>query len=252
MKKVVIDNCELYLGDCLEVLPTLVANSANAVITSPPYNIGKKYLSDGDRRVDYIEWLISVLQHARRVSSCIWINTGYRKLGIGNIPIAFEIWNKLDMFLVQAIKWEYGAGLTYKHRFNHRSEDWLWFVSDSTNYTFNGDAVRDLSLTKYKNDKRNNKRGKLPGDIWYYPHVAGTFSERCNHPAQYPVVMIQRIVQAVTNISDTILDPFMGSGTTGIACIQLKRKFIGIEIDENYFDITCKRIEQAQMQLRLF
>jgi len=242
---------EVITGDCLEVMRGMDAGSVDAVITSPPYNIGKDYHGGDDNRPDYIDWLVNVLRQAARVTrDCVWVNLGYRKTPVGNVPIAFEIWNRVGLYLVQAIKWEYGAGLTYRSRFNHRTEDWLWMAKDPANYTFNPEDVRDISLTKYRNDKRNNPNGKLPGDVWYFPHVAGNFTERETHPAQYPVAMIERIAKATTLPKSIILDPFCGSGTTGVACVQTGRRFIGIEIDPGYADRARARIAKAAEQAR--
>jgi len=71
------------------------------------------------------------------------------------------------------------------------------------------------------------------------------------HPNEKPVSLVERFVKNCTNKDGTILDPFMGSGTTGVACMNLGRKFIGIEIEKKYFDIACERIDQAQRQMRL-
>lgn len=241
---------DLILGDCLEVMPKLKNANDWTTVTSPPYNINKKY-HFLDYRPDYIEWLVKGFREIRVLSKCFWLNVGYRPTGWGNVPIAFEIWNKVGMSLVQSITWEYGAGMTYRNRFNHRSEDWLWFVQDLEDYTFNRDAIRDPSLTKYKKDKRNNPNGKLPGDVWYFPHVAGTFKERCEHPAQYPLAMIERIILACTNEGDTVFDPFMGTGTTGVAAVRHNRNFVGIEIDPIYHELAKKRIEEAQQQISM-
>jgi len=72
------------------------------------------------------------------------------------------------------------------------------------------------------------------------------------HPTEKPLPLMARLIYLYTDTSETILDPFMGSGTTGVACMNLDRKFIGIEIDKKYFDIACERIERAQQQLKLF
>jgi site-specific DNA-methyltransferase (adenine-specific) len=73
-----------------------------------------------------------------------------------------------------------------------------------------------------------------------------------DHPAVFPVRLPQEIAQSFTDTGDIVLDPFMGSGTTGVACMQLDRQFIGIEIEPKYFDIACERIENAQRQQRMF
>ena len=72
------------------------------------------------------------------------------------------------------------------------------------------------------------------------------------HPTQKPVALMRWCLEFLPDDAETILDPFMGSGTTGVACVQLQRKFIGIELDETYFDIACKRIEEAYKQPSLF
>ena len=243
---------QTFLGDCLEIMPTLADESVDTIITSPPYNIGKDYECYVDNRNDYLQMLRQFFYEAKRITrDSLWVNLGYQKLPQGNIPIAFMIWEAVNMFLVQQITWEYGSGMTYKSRFNHRSETWLWYVKDPTSYTFNADAVRDPALSQYPNDKRNNPIGKLPSDVWYFPTVSGTFKERCKHPAQYPIAMIERIIKASTNPGDTVLDPFMGSGSTGVACMRTGRNFKGIEINPVYVTQAQRRIAEAQQQMQL-
>lgn len=234
----------LYNSDCLDTMKYFDDKSIDCIITSPPYNIGKDFKESGnsDRRDNYIEWMIDVLKECTRISKSIWLNTGYRKLPQGNIPIIYQLYDKIDMYFVQRIIWEYDAGLPYKKRFAHRSEDWSWFVDNPNNYIFNGDDVRDLSLQKGAYDKRNNPNGKLPTDVWFYNRVAGNAKKRYDHPTQYPPKLIERIVKACTNENDIILDPFLGSGTTGVIAKQLNRRFIGIEISEYYYNMALERI----------
>ena len=87
---------------------------------------------------------------------------------------------------------------------------------------------------------------KKPAKIIRHRFVMGKV-----HPAEKPIGLMKQILENYTNEGDTILDPFMGSGTTGVACVQTGRNFIGIEIDPEYFAIAEKRIKEAQMQLRL-
>ena len=228
----------LYHADCLSIMPMLKSQNLTdlCAITSPPYNLGKYYGTVvDDQRDDYLEWLVSVLSQMQEICSCIWLNLGYRKLETGNIPIAYQIWDRVGMYLIQEITWEYDAGMTYKKRFNHRSEKWLWFARDPRYYTFHPDAVRDPSLRRGAFDKRNNPNGKLPGDVWFFNRVPGTSSKRHGPPAQFPGKMIERIVRACTNPGDTIIDPFMGTGTAGMVAAKEGRNFIGIEKDARHF-----------------
>ncbi len=90
------------------------------------------------------------------------------------------------------------------------------------------------------------------GDIFEsYPILFKNQSENANHPTQKPTEIMRFLIDNFTSESDTILDPFMGSGTTGVACVQTGRKFIGVEIDPTYFEIAVKRIKEAQLQPRL-
>lgn len=72
-----------------------------------------------------------------------------------------------------------------------------------------------------------------------------------NHPTEKPVTLVCQLIKDFSDNGDLVIDPFMGSGTTGVACVQMGRKFIGIEIDPGYFEIACKRIEAAQRQTRM-
>jgi adenine-specific DNA-methyltransferase len=230
----------IYNEDCLDTMGHMPDGFIDLSITSPPYNIDKKYSGYDDNKEDYLAWLSIRLRELARVSKSMWVNLGYRKLSTGNIPIAFQVYDHITgcgHFMLQHLVWEYGAGLTYKTRFNHRKEDWLWFVADKKNYTFNPDDVRDPSLTKYKKDKRNNPNGKLPGDVWYFPHVAGTFKKRKDHPAMFPEKMIERIIKACSNQGDIVYDPFAGTGTTLHVARELNRNYIGSEISEKYCGI---------------
>ena len=231
----------IYNEDCLDTMKRIPTNKVDLIVTSPPYNIGKQYRGSSDNKSDYIEWLICRLYEMSRISQSLWVNLGYRKSGEGNIPLAFEVYKDIinsGMFLMQHITWNYDAGMTYKRRFNCRKEDWLWFVKNPNNYTFNTDAVRDLSLTKYTNDRRNSKLGKLPSDVWYYPIVKGNSKDRRNHPAMFPKDMIKRIILACSNEGDLVYDPFMGTGTTAIVAKQLSRNYIGSEISSDYYLIS--------------
>jgi len=243
---------QVWHGDCRDVLPLIKRESVSLVVTSPPYNIGKLYADYHDRADGYLDFVTDAINAASETikgDGAVWVNTGYRTTERGNVPIAFEVQPRVSLYLMQHVVWEYGAGMTYASRFNHRSEDWLWFVSDPERYCFNGDAVRDRSLTVYRQDKRNNPKGKLPGTVWYFPHVAGTHSEREDHPAQFPETMIRRIVLACSNEGDVILDPFMGSGTTLRVAKDLGRRGIGIDVSKAYCAGVVRRLQQAVLQL---
>ena len=116
----------------------------------------------------------------------------------------------------------------------------------NTNYVFNLDDIK-VPAVNYRPDRYKSQM-KNPSDVWKIPMVSGNFLERTGHPAQYPEKLVERIILAGTNENDVVLDPFMGSGSTGVACKNLNRNFIGIEKDEKYFEIAKERIENTHVK----
>lgn len=114
------------------------------------------------------------------------------------------------------------------------------------NFIFNLESIG--VKWKYEKDKRNKKGWKNPSDVWDIPQLSGTFKERVNHPTQKPLKLIKRIIKVSSNEGDVILDLFMGSGTTAVACKQLSRKFIGFEFDKDYCKIANKRLQQSNLK----
>jgi adenine-specific DNA-methyltransferase len=151
------------------------------------------------------------------------------------------------------IVWTFGHGLHCKNRFSGRHETILWFTKGK-NYTFNLDAVRIPSKypmkKHFKGDKKGqlsgNPLGKNPEDVWPISNVKHNHPEKTAHPCQFPVAICDRLVKSLSHRGDIILDPFLGSGTTGVACANTGRRFIGIERDETYFQIAQDRIAAAQ------
>ena len=158
---------------------------------------------------------------------------------------------KVKMYLMQEIVWNYGAGVACKKTLSPRNEKWLWYVNNKDDYTFNLDAIRDPDV-KYPNSKKNGKLrcnilGKNPSDVWQIAKVTSGFNrsseERTNHPAQFPLDLIDRITLGFSNENDILLDPFMGSGTTAISALKNRRNVIGFEIGEDYCELQAKRID---------
>ena len=207
MSKVQIGDATLYLGDCMEILPTL--ERVDAVITDPPYGIGQ----DGG---------------AQRTRGSKRING--EKLGWDSERPAKNVF---DLMLAQsdvAVIW----GGNYFADYLPASMGWLYwekrmggdFADGELAWTSQHRALRQFS------HYRKNK-----GD---------------EHPTQKPIELMRWCIEMCKNVPESILDPFMGSGTTGVAAIQMGRKFIGIEREPKYFEIACKRIEQAASQAQLF
>ncbi len=247
----------LYNTDNSDVLKKLSNNNikVNLTVTSPPYNIGKEYEKNMDIQ-DYIGWCkewIDLVYSVTNDDGSFWLNVGYLNVeNIGKaVPISYLLWDKTDFYLMQEIVWKYGAGVTAKKSFAPRNEKFLFYIKNKNNYTFNLDEVRDKNV-KYPNQKKNGKLrcnplGKNPTDVWEFPKVTSgknrSSKERTAHPAQYPLSVINRIIKVSSNKNNIILDPFSGSGTTGIAAHGNHRIYIGIEINKSYCDLSIERFE---------
>jgi len=250
----------IYNMDCLDAMRKLPENIFDIAITSPPYNIGKAYESNLEL-TQYISWCAEWISELHRVSKpngSFWLNVGYlevEKKGLA-VPIPYLLWDKTDFYLIQEIVWNYSAGVACKKRLSPRNEKILWYVKNSDDYTFNLDDIRDPNV-KYPNQKKNGKLkcnplGKNPSDVWLISKVTSgknrSSKERTDHPAQFPVEMIDRIIKAGSNAKEIVIDPFMGSGTTAIAALKNNRKVIGFELKSDYIDIIANRVDDFYRQ----
>lgn len=248
----------IYNMDCVEGLAELkkAGVKIDATVTSPPYNIGKEYeqIRPINEFVDWITLVSNLIFDITKEDGAYLLNVGY--LEVENkgraVPITYLLWDKIRFFyLNQEIVWNYGAGVATKKYLSPRNEKILWYVKDKNEYTFNLDEIRDPDV-KYPYQKKNgklrcNSLGKNPSDVWQIAKVtSGTHraaEERTNHPAQFPMDLITRMVLGFTNKNDFVLDPFMGSGTTAAVCIKNGRVSLGFEIRKDYCQTIKKRLE---------
>jgi len=246
MNPVIIGDATLYLGDCMDILPTL--RKVDCVITDPPYSSG------GMVRGDRAAKTSAKYQHADTVKRmpefsgdsrdqrgwvawcAIWLAQCRRLTVAGGVVATFTDWRQLPSSTdaMQAAGWVWrgvavwdkGQAIPQPNSFLAQCEYLTWGTNGPRDVDYAGGAY-------------------LPG-CFQIPAP----KER-EHITQKPVELMAAICQIVPKDS-IILDPFMGSGTTGVACIGAGRKFIGIEMSESYFDIACRRIEEAAKQGQLF
>lgn len=248
----------LYEGDCLELLATLPDGLVKLVVTSPPYNLGKPYES----RLHLKEYL---QQQRRVVEQCVRVLDPHGSVcwEVGNyvengeiLPldiILYPIFADLGLHLRNRIVWHFGHGLHASRRFSGRYEVILWFTKGDR-YTFNLDAVRVPQKYPQKKHFKGPRKGELsghplgknPSDVWEIPNVKANHVEKTIHPCQFPVELVERLVLALTNEGDWVLDPFMGVGSTAIAALMHRRKAIGAEIKHEYVAIARERIRLAE------
>jgi adenine-specific DNA-methyltransferase len=247
----------LFEGDCINLLKKLPSSSINLIVTSPPYNIGKEYEKKSDIDI-YYNWQKEVINECYRIlkedGSICWQVGNYVENG-KVIPLdilLYPIFSELKMKMRNRIIWCFGHGLHTSKRFSGRHESIIWF-SKTDNYYYNLDAVRVPqkypNKRYFKGDKKGelscNPKGKNPSDVWDIPNVKNNHVEKTEHPCQFPVGLIERLVLSMTKENDVVLDPFVGSGSTLVASLKNNRKCIGAEIDKKYINISKKRIEKT-------
>jgi adenine-specific DNA-methyltransferase len=261
-----IPSLDLQQGDCRSLLKRLPTNSVDLVVTSPPYFIGKDYdesKSLNDFRTLHATILPIIANIVKDGGSICW-QVGYHVHQQSITPLDFvihEIMSKIDgMKLRNRIVWHFGHGLHAKRRFSTRHEVILWYTKGD-DYTFDLDAVRvpqkypgkRFYKGPHKGELSGNPAGKNPEDVWDIPNIKAGHVEKTDHPCQFPTALVTRLVKALTVEGATVLDPFMGSGSTGVASLLEERNFIGIELDADYFQIArarCQRVLTGEERVR--
>ena len=214
MNAEIIGSAELWLGDCRDILPGITG--ARAVVTDPPFNVGKDYGGHDDNmpEAEYLAWLSGILLAC--AADEMWVVTPTAKM------LAF--WELMP--LAQQVVIPMTAGY----------------------------AVRSGWTQKFASILVTGKIAGNPWNLWEGIRHRGEgyfFKEETyGHPGYTPLPIMQRAV--ATSKAQRILEPFMGTGTTGVAAISENRTFVGIELNPKYFSIACRRIEQAVSQPRLF
>ena len=253
------DDYKLHSGDIKKVLSRLKPKEMfDLVVTSPPYNIGKEYESKIDFQT-YLDWQESIIDEIvprlKESGSICWQVGNYipSQGSIYPLDIALHsVFLKHDLKLRNRIIWSYGHGTHAKKRFSGRYEVIMWYTKSDV-YTFNLDKVRVPN--KYPNKKHysgpkkgqisSNPLGKNPSDIWdNIPNVKSNHVEKTEHPCQFPIGLIDRLVLSLTNSGDLVFDPFMGVASAGISALRYGRKFEGVEVDKKYIKIAKDRIKK--------
>ena len=246
----------VYPGDCLELLHQIPDETLQLVVTSPPYNLGKEY----ERRLDLSQY---ICQQREVINECVraLAPTGSICWQVGNyvdagsiIPldaVLYPLFTEQGMRMRNRIVWHFEHGLHCRRRFSGRYETIMWFTK-TDDYVFNLDPVRVPQ--KYPNKKHFkgpkagqyscNPLGKNPGDVWIIPNVKSNHLEKTDHPCQFPVELVERLVLSMSNEEDWILDPFVGTGSTMIAAIRHNRRGAGAEIYDKYISICHDRIRK--------
>ena len=226
---------QLYNNDCLEIMAQMMEDGVqvDAIIADVPYNIGQ----DKWDKTFPISSVLLLCNELVRPNGNILIFQGWSNV-CETKQLMDKYWTMQDWIIYDRIKGRGGK----KHLVSTR-EDILWY-SNGNDYTFNKIPSNIKKKTTTGLGKKNGCEYRALSNVWTdIPPLVPWSKEKVQHPTQKPLQLMDRLVKVFTNEGDTVLDFTMGSGTTGVACVQNNRSFIGIEIDENYFNIADQRIQ---------
>ena len=238
---------KLINGDCFEELAKIKSKTVDMVFADPPYFLSTKngISCSGGKMVSVKkgDWDNQLSLEEKHKFNKEWIKECYRVLkDNGSIWISGTFHNiySIGMALeeegfqiVNNITWQKlnpPPNLSCKC-FVHSTETIIWAVKDKKHYTFNYKLMKEIN------------GGKQHKDVWQGSLTKQTEKTFGKHPTQKPEYLLEKIILASTNKGDIVLDPFSGSGTTGVCAVKLKRKYIGIEKDKRYFGNSLKRIQ---------
>lgn len=228
------ENVWLMFGDCLERMKEIPDGSVDMVLTDPPYNISRKnnFHTMGRAGIDFGEWdkgfdLFSYIENIPRIlhkDGCAIIFNAWKN--IGEIARCGE---SHGLVIKDMLRWEKSNPMPRNRdrRYITDYEVAVWLTMPNAKWTFNR---QDVAF------QRPCFKGSLT-----------PASEKTGHTTQKPEYLMEQLLAIHTNVGDTVCDPFMGSGTTGVACNNLERRFIGIEMDEGYFNTAKKRILEGNI-----
>ncbi len=251
---------KIFNEDMLTGMDKVPDGSIDLIIADPPYCLGKDYGNNSDKLKpgEYLKW------------SKRWIDAIVPKLKTTGSFYIFLTWRyspeifsyiKTKLIMINEIIWDRRVpsmgGSTRRFSSVH---DNIGLFAKSKKYYFNIDAVRipyDARTKKARTrsifvGKKWLEVGYNPKDVWSVTRLHKQDPERVEHPTQKPLILIERMIKASSPKGGTVLDPFMGSGTTAVACYYLNRHYIGFEINPNYCELIKKRLKKLKEQLPLF
>lgn len=245
------NNSLAILGDSLEVLKSIRDKTINLIFADAPYNIGKDFGNDSDKWESveaYIDWCKLWIDECMRVLTDS--GTMYFMTATQHMPY-LDVYVSSRYNVLCRIVWTYdSSGVQSKKIYGSLYEPILMINKDSkADYTFN---YRDIlveaktgakrGLIDYRKDPpQPYNTEKVPGNVWEFSRVRFKMDEYENHPTQKPEALLERIIKASSNPGDIVLDPFSGSFTTSAVAVRLGRVGIGIELNEEYYEMGLRR-----------
>ena len=257
----------LIQGDCLDVLPTLEQGSIDLVVTSPPYDNLRNYNNSLDWNFEIFKNIANELYKVVKDGGIIvWIVNDATVKGseTGTSFSQALYFKKIGFNLHDTMIYKKKNPIPLNHNRYEQCFEYMFVLSKGKPKTFNPIKTpckhkgKTHSSTYYKTDEDYLTKGvdytvksdKIHINLFEYG-VGGIKTGIYKHPAMFPLNLAKDQLISWSNESDLVLDPFMGSGTTGVACVNTNRNFIGIELEPKYYEIAEQRIKEAKAQRRL-
>ena len=244
-------NSMAILGDSLEVLKTMKSNSVTLIFADAPYNIGKDFGNNKDKWdsvYEYIEWCKLWIDECMRVLTDN--GTMYFMTATQHMPY-LDVYVSEKYNVLCRIVWTYdSSGVQSKKMYGSLYEPILMVnKSSKSKYIFNYEDIlveaktgARRKLIDYRKDPpQPYSSEKVPGNVWEFSRVRFKMGEYENHPTQKPEALLERIIKASSNEGDVVLDPFSGSFTTSAVAVKLNRVAVGIDMNEEYFEMGLRR-----------
>ena len=265
-----VGNGIIYCGDALQILPTISSGTAQMIVADPPYfQVLQKEKWDNAWRSadDYLDWTMQWARECKRI-----LRTDGLLYIFGQLGKREHVWLHSCSLLTRELQfhdmiiWDRAIG--YNERYDSFTPKYEMILvlrksADSKPY-FNKDAVRipyeENKIQSYLKDKRyKNKearerhlrKGKYATNILRVPSLKGSFKEKIGHPSQKPILLIEQLVRSSSREGNLIVDPFLGSGTTAEAAEQNGCRWVGIEKDPKYVELSQTRIQNQAIQPKI-
>ncbi|HEY60405.1 MAG TPA: site-specific DNA-methyltransferase [Anaerolineae bacterium] len=265
---------KIYFGENLPILQQLPDSYVDLIYIDPPFNTGRRQSrtriqtvrsEKGDRVGfqgkryetvklgmkgyqdifdDYLAFLEPRLRQAHRVlkpHGSLYFHIDYREVHYCKVLLD-QIFGR-ECFLNEII-WAYDYGGRTRKRWPPKHDNILWYAKDPVNYIFNYEEIKRIPyMAPGLVGKEKASKGKLPTDTWWHTIVGTNSKEKTGYPTQKPLGVLRRIIQASSSLGDTVLDFFAGSGTVGIACLELRRNFILIDNNLQALEVMARRFK---------
>jgi site-specific DNA-methyltransferase (adenine-specific) len=251
---------EIWIGDSIAWLKSLSENSVDLIFADPPYNIKKAEWDNFESQQKYVEWSLSWIEpvsKALKPTGTLYI-CGFSEI-LADLKAPSMKYFKSCRWIVWNYKNKANLGKDWG-----RSHESILLFRKSKDFVFNVDPIRipyskhtlkypahpQALTSQYGNGKNHiwqpNPNGAKPQDVIEVPTTCNGMHEKTPHPTQKPEELLRKIILSSSNIGDTVLDPFLGSGTTAVTSEQLKRKWIGCDTSKEYLEWAINRIELVE------